>query len=118
MQFGKKSSKLAGYNGQQLQMLFGIEVREGTTHKEEPEMIIETDQWHGQVGLVFQPSIFPEGSSLSNDLVAKSDEQIREYLEIAAIWENQIGDKDKGTTAYENFSGAEAYSVNGPWPVS
>jgi hypothetical protein len=61
-------------------VLFGIEASEGTTHEEESEMIIETDQWHGQVGIVFPPGIFPEGSSLSSDLVAKSDEQIREYL--------------------------------------
>ena len=28
-------------------------------------------------------------------------EQIREYLEVAAIWENQVNDKDRGTAAFE-----------------
>jgi tetratricopeptide (TPR) repeat protein len=28
-------------------------------------------------------------------------EKIREYLEVAEIWENQVGEKDKGTQAYE-----------------
>ena len=30
-------------------------------------------------------------------------EQVREYLEVASIWENQVDDKDKGTLAYEKI---------------
>ena len=30
-------------------------------------------------------------------------EQIREYLEVAAIWEHQVGERDKGTPAYEKI---------------
>jgi tetratricopeptide (TPR) repeat protein len=30
-------------------------------------------------------------------------DQVREYLEVAQIWENQVGDKDKGTLAYEKI---------------
>ena len=30
-------------------------------------------------------------------------EQIRELLEVAAIWENQVNEKDKGTAAFENI---------------
>jgi len=30
-------------------------------------------------------------------------EQIREYLEVASIWENQVGEKDKATPAYEKI---------------
>lgn len=30
-------------------------------------------------------------------------EKIREYLEVAQIWENQVGEKDKGTDAYEKI---------------
>jgi hypothetical protein len=30
-------------------------------------------------------------------------EQIREYLEVAALWEQQVGDPDKGTPAYEKI---------------
>jgi hypothetical protein len=31
------------------------------------------------------------------------EEQIREYLEVAAIWEHQVGTKDKATPAYEKI---------------
>ncbi len=30
-------------------------------------------------------------------------ERIREYLEVASIWEHQVGEKDKGTPAYEKI---------------
>jgi tetratricopeptide (TPR) repeat protein len=30
-------------------------------------------------------------------------DQVREYLEVAQIWENQVGDKDKGTLALEKI---------------
>ncbi|MBK8251487.1 MAG: tetratricopeptide repeat protein [Polyangiaceae bacterium] len=30
-------------------------------------------------------------------------EKIREYLEVAAIWENQVGEKDRATVAYEKI---------------
>lgn len=30
-------------------------------------------------------------------------EKIREYLEVAALWENQVGEKDRATTAYEKI---------------
>lgn len=30
-------------------------------------------------------------------------DKVREYLEVASIWENQVGEKDKGTLAYEKI---------------
>src|SRR5277367_5265724 len=31
------------------------------------------------------------------------NEKIREYLEVASIWENQVGERDKATSAYEKI---------------
>jgi tetratricopeptide (TPR) repeat protein len=37
----------------------------------------------------------------------EAGEKVREWLEVAALWENQVGDKDRATPAYEKILGVE-----------